>query len=165
MGDRCTGRCCWDFRLPFTPASLHAAAERERARRAAAPPPEPGAAVEAPFTEIEQIASMVVPFRPAPDEKNAYHFRCVHAEEDGDCANYERRPDMCRNFPYGRACPFGDRCSWDAARAGAVPDLGRAVRRVRDPRDFSIQRVHLYVVPASFPERTVETGDIARAAQ
>lgn len=165
MGDRCTGRCCRDFRLPFTPASLHAAAARERARRAEAPAPKPGVAVEARSTEIEQIASMVCPVRPEPGDPTAYRFSCVHLDEDGDCAIYEHRPDMCRDFPYGHACFFGHRCDWDAARAGEVTYAGRDVRRVRDSANFTIQRVHLRVVPQSFPELVVERDDIARADQ
>lgn len=153
MGDRCTGRCCRDFRLPFTPASLHAAAAAARARREATPPPEPGAVhVQLPYqVEIEQIASMVVPVRPAADSKDAYQFSCVHIDDDGDCVIYKDRPQMCRNYPYGHACVFGDRCSWDAAREGAVAEVGRAVRHTRDPITFAIERVHLHVFPPDRP--------------
>lgn len=164
MGDRCTGRCCRDFRLPFTPASLHAAASAARAQREAEEASsEPGVArFQSTYRlEVEQIASMVVPVRPAADSKTAYHFSCVHIDDDGDCVIYKDRPQMCRNYPYGQACVFGDRCTWDAAREGAVQNHCRAVLHARDQNTFAVVRVHLHVLPPNEPDTDLVAREVS----
>jgi hypothetical protein len=36
-----------------------------------------------------------------------YHFtRKHHDPVTGDCMNYENRPRMCRNYPYGKKCGY-----------------------------------------------------------
>ena len=39
-----------------------------------------------------------------------HHYTCRHWDEETRlCTDYENRPPMCSNFPYGRedGCPFG----------------------------------------------------------
>ena len=33
-----------------------------------------------------------------------YYYDCRHLQPNGDCAIYEDRPTMCRNYPNGVAC-------------------------------------------------------------
>lgn len=147
MGDRCTGRCCRDFDLPFTPDALRAAAATARAAREAQEPTAPGAVARVRNAEVEQIAAMVIPLRPEPGAPTRYRYRCANYDEDsGDCAIYDRRPDMCRDFPYGHACAFGDRCDWDAAREGRAVNHHKIVLRSRDQETHRIERVHLRVL-------------------
>lgn len=166
MGDRCTGRCCRDFFLPFTPESLRAAAARAQEERLAELPLAPGvtdlpSSPQSHRAELEQIAAMVVPFRPAgPDSSRGYRYSCVNLDEDGDCAIYDRRPDMCRNYPYGHRCDFGTRCDWDAAREGGARDPGQDVRRARDPVTHAVLRVHLRMAPEPLP-LVAELGRLA----
>jgi len=147
MGDRCTGRCCRDFDLPFTPDALRAAAAASRAAREAQEPLAPGAIPPFRNAEVEQIAAMVIPVRPEPGNPYHYRYRCAHYDEDsGDCAIYDHRPDMCIDFPYGSACSFGERCEWDAARSGRAGFNHRLLCRSRDQETHRIERYHLRVL-------------------
>ena len=44
-------------------------------------------------------------------------FTCANVLPNGNCGIYERRPEMCRRFPFcgdrDAICPFPD-CEWDA---------------------------------------------------
>lgn len=54
----------------------------------------------------DEIVSMLIPiFGPLPEDKVQWpRFTCRHLTEEGNCGNYENRPNMCRNYPYGSAC-------------------------------------------------------------
>ncbi len=107
MGDRCTGRCCRGFSLPYSPTGL--------ASRAAAGGIEDG----------EQIAAMVIPLGESPTLPGHWRYDCRNLLPSGDCAVYESRPRMCSRYPYGRHCIHGDECEWDDARLGRVREGGR----------------------------------------
>ncbi len=107
MGDRCTGQCCRAFFLPYSPEALDALAARQ------------------PDEETLQVHGMVVHLglfdvnpagglNPVP----CHYYTCKHFDEpSGNCGIYETRPKMCRDFPYGKPCPFPD-CGWDDVVAG-----------------------------------------------
>lgn len=117
MGSRCTGACCREFFLPpldqLAAEALWFAVLGDIADAA----------------ERIAIVAMVVPVRlcrpgnPMPsgrinEEGEEMVYTCRHFD-GANCTIYERRPHMCRNFPYGRPCPYGDACTWDEGREGA----------------------------------------------
>lgn len=115
MGDRCTGRCCRGFYL---------GSYGDLQRRAAA------GDKEAVF-----ILDMVGPHPP----EYRGPFSCRHVGENGDCAVYDQRPRMCRVYPQGEACGFGDECEWDDARKGRVDKEGQpACKNLVFPQHLSI---------------------------
>jgi Fe-S-cluster containining protein len=78
--------------------------------------------------EGRQIAEMVIPLTPLeaqeryerfggddpakfPAAEDAHYFTCRHWDEGTRlCLNYENRPPMCSNYPYGRECDHGCSC-------------------------------------------------------
>lgn len=128
--DRCTGHCCRAFVLPVSPD------ERWRDLWAWLQRGEDGDGGQwfddegerhLPHGEIAQIASMVVPLgrfpyppgvahnqRPDGDEP-VWWYTCSNLRPDGNCGIYATRPDMCRDYPYGRVCQYTD-CAWSAAK-------------------------------------------------
>ncbi len=82
--------------------------------------------------EIEKIAEMVVyigtthPTKGTVTDRGGY-YSCRHLSGDGQCTTYATRPDMCRHYPYGNKCEWGEDCHWDAARDGTITDLRRAI--------------------------------------
>jgi len=115
MGDRCTGHCCKHFRLPIPYEKLQdafiAKTENNRAwyaEKYGTPLP----------SQVEIIAPMVIPLDDG-------YYTCRHLKKNGDCGIYEFRPDMCREFPYGRTCQIPE-CTWDEAKTvkeSPLPDL------------------------------------------
>lgn len=38
-----------------------------------------------------------------------HYYTCKHHDSaTGNCRDYQNRPRMCSDFPYGRACPYDD---------------------------------------------------------
>lgn len=102
MTDRCTGHCCRLFTLSFSPDELAAAAAA------------PGAS-----EELKKIASMVVyagKGKPAAfgvrvndlHDVDGHRYNCRHLQADGNCGDYDNRPAMCSDYPYGRPCGYAD---------------------------------------------------------
>lgn len=125
MSGRCTGHCCRGFTLPRTPDALRDF-EGFLGRRG---------------DDVFVVADMAVflgriPMRDALVTAYARHRNLIHGDADdfgidlwtcrhfdqssGNCGIYDRRPRMCRDFPYGDPCPFAD-CGWDAGRRGCAP--------------------------------------------
>jgi Fe-S-cluster containining protein len=120
MGDRCTGHCCQSFFLPNPPSYYATAAKNWK-------PPF--------LIDAEKISSMIVlvaidikryviPVEPGEGPQwgaDGYRYDCKHFDaESGNCTDYENRPRMCVEYPYGRACANPE-CTWDDAREGRVP--------------------------------------------
>ena len=112
----CGGACCESFTLPYPPIVLVASAEATK--RLADPEFEWPSHVPM-LEDIVQIAEMVDyigEFDHPPHEtvhavehSHLHYYRCRNLGEDGLCTIYERRPQMCRAFPYGRRCNYA-RC-------------------------------------------------------
>lgn len=85
---RCTGGCCRSFPLP-----LGVTKERLQA--------DPRS-----FEDGEMVADMLVPL--GREEVDGHPlYTCKHLDYvTGDCTVYDRRPAMCREFPYGLRCPI-----------------------------------------------------------
>ena len=109
---RCSGHCCREIRLGWSPGQIELGAAAERKgdtyyifhNNA--------------YTTIGdsvKLHEMLIPVRLEDDGRWLYH--CRHLQPNGDCADYENRPWMCRAFPYGRPCPY-EGCSWDEGRHG-----------------------------------------------
>lgn len=111
---RCTGHCCKDFSLPFSPMELKHQAELAKRGKGRFFP-----------EEILKVADMVVFLfqnwsnsqdgrglkkgrgSKSPFNGPQYHYTCRHFDRaTGNCMNYENRPLMCQNFPYGRDCRY-----------------------------------------------------------
>lgn len=127
MGDRCTGTCCENFTLPYSPLEIQRALEAHQAwekgdgdghflmddgNKALMP------------NEVEVIAPMVIHLGFYPTEPGwspQHHYTCKHFDKaTGNCGIYATRPKMCSDFPYGRVCRYAT-CQWDAGRAGLHP--------------------------------------------
>lgn len=64
-----------------------------------------------------------------PDESTP-RYTCAHfVEATGLCGAYEQRPDMCRRYPYEKACPH---CSYNNAPAVELVTITK-----REERDGS----------------------------
>jgi hypothetical protein len=97
---RCTGHCCRRFPLP---ASLD---DIRRRRNADVCPPD-----EKWIQDGDKLAEMLIPLDGGTysNGQPAFYFTCKHHDiASGDCTNYEQRPAMCRDYPYGRPCEHTD---------------------------------------------------------
>ena len=98
MADRCTGRCCRDFIIRRSPKELRRDADEATPRWKA---------------EYTKIADMVVHLRATGRFGDEHHYTCKHFDsETNNCTDYENRPEMCRNYPYGDPCGF-EECEWN----------------------------------------------------
>ena len=100
---RCTGHCCKSFWLPVSPMELqHELKKFQLTGRSR-------------WSDIEKIAPMVILQRTSrqcghnspKSNKVEYYYTCKHFDAaSGNCMNYEDRPAMCRDYPYGRQCSY-----------------------------------------------------------
>lgn len=125
MSDRCRGHCCRHFTLPFSPEELQ---ENYRAWRNGE---EKDANGRESMSDIFLIAPMVRhlglrtrnPLAILDQEHEPRHYySCKHLEPNGDCGIYAARPQMCREYPYGKACSYKG-CSWDAVKRDLAPEM------------------------------------------
>ena len=110
--NRCTGHCCENFTLPYTPMELKHRAKRLKVG-------------DKYFHEDHtQVAEMVIflgTYASGTDRrgrkkikgtklyygKSIHHYTCKHYNrETRNCMNYENRPAMCRNYPDGHKCNY-----------------------------------------------------------
>lgn len=138
MGDRCTGKCCEMFVLTGIGETPDEICEYLRIRSIDGPAI---AAMLVPLHKIERGAQL-------PDGSIAQEtpvgggwvFTCAHFDAQGrTCGIYAQRPNMCRDYPYGRACGHSD-CAWDNGRAGLHPSP--MVRYEDTPRHDEQNRVN-----------------------
>lgn len=114
MDDRCTGACCRNFSIPYSPFELREAYDAWRAQTPQKTPY---------LDDIWLIAPMVRLVRTAAAEGGPmrYFYRCVHIDDaTGNCQIYGIRPRMCREYPYGGQCTFTD-CSWKSCVSETKP--------------------------------------------
>ncbi len=132
--DRCTGDCCREFWLPFSPDELREAYELVKAsagrRQLMLREPDQKSWRTGILEDIELIFPMVVylgekraPLGMNPMDHELVHgdlpfghyYRCKHLVGD-DCTIYDHRPGMCHRYPYGRKCNYVG-CTWRGVRA------------------------------------------------
>lgn len=113
--NRCTGHCCRAFSLPFSLEQMKVAYKKALADRANGRPIN---------LDYIKVYPMLIPLAdrpgkhpngPARQGGERYYYTCRHFK-NGNCTNYERRPNMCRNYPqYGsddKLCEYAG-CTWD----------------------------------------------------
>lgn len=101
---RCSGHCCSDFTLEFSPEEIRMKALKIR---------------KAPDSEwkrsLLEIARMLIFLRfdkqepgwRKPAGATRYHYTCKNFDPvTRNCMNYENRPSMCSDYPYGRSCAY-----------------------------------------------------------
>lgn len=94
MADRCTGHCCEDFILPYSPEELHTKMRGHK---------------DDPL--IQRMVLYLGKYRAAnqdfPGGAEGHHYTCRYFDKKSrDCTIYEQRPDMCRDHPYEKPCTF-----------------------------------------------------------
>lgn len=103
---RCTGHCCELFTLPYDPSDVKRMAFDAWRR---------GFGTSAYGTRVRGalvLSDMLIPrgFGNLPQHTPAqatWLYTCRHYDKEaGLCGIYERRPSMCRCYPYGRTCEF-----------------------------------------------------------
>lgn len=111
---RCTGHCCREFVLHLQDVLL-CVLTPERAG-------DDGPKIGSMITFVRRIkpgeiglAGHVV----SGDDELIW--TCKHFDrESGDCTNYENRPNMCRDYPYGRECAMPG-CTSEVRRRFHLP--------------------------------------------
>lgn len=100
---RCTGHCCEKFTLPYSPAELRLIHNGKGVAELIS------GKVNFDWKDLQQIVLMVKSISKewTPSMPNLYSCRNFDAATR-NCLIYDRRPRMCRNFPYGRKCPHKD---------------------------------------------------------
>lgn len=96
---RCTGHCCRDFHLPVSPMEL----EFQKKRQTQLGSSRFG-------SDILKIANMVI-YRFSAKFRGVItnRYTCKnYNKETGDCMDYENRPRMCSEYPYGKVCDYKD---------------------------------------------------------
>lgn len=108
----CTGGCCKEFWLPFSPEEL-----REKARR--------GDPANGSTMELKRLAEVVIPLDLAVHgveveggKATRWPYTCrVWDPETRLCREYDRRPIVCRRHPVSKKCGLDPSCN-----AAPVPD-------------------------------------------
>jgi len=90
---RCTGHCCRGFAVENSYEEIWEDFRRWRKNPSTST-----------IKDIYLLAPMLVPIR---EIKGEWLYTCKHLKKNGDCAIYEYRPQMCRDFPGDEPCPFG----------------------------------------------------------
>lgn len=84
LPDRCTGHCCEHVFIPYSPEELGSMDLDD---------------VDKKVPEMLELVGRAA--------KGGYAYRCVHWNPaSGECMDYDNRPGMCRDYPYGRRCMF-----------------------------------------------------------
>lgn len=112
---RCTGHCCKRFLLPYSMEEL------QRMRQSIIDKKDfslldNGEKRFNPHNteELMKVTGMVIFLGKSkldPDgnstEKECNYYTCKHFDEkSGNCMNYENRPRMCSDYPYGHKCLY-----------------------------------------------------------
>jgi len=108
--NRC-GVCCEDIPAPYTPADLASRLSD----------PELNADWRAFLGGLE----------PVEERTNGWRYRCRHFQRDedglGTCGIFERRPAVCRGYPYGGVVRRWAQCAWFVQ---IVDENGNAISRL-----------------------------------
>ena len=89
---RCTGHCCRGFALEKSHDEIWDDYRLWKQNPALSTIP-----------DVHLIAPMVIPIKKL---KGEWLYTCKHLGKNGDCGIYSERPQMCRDFPGEKPCPF-----------------------------------------------------------
>lgn len=140
MGDRCSGNCCTKFNLPYGPDTLWRMYDQWVESKT--PPLVNDIHIIAPMVKYLGYVSGADMIEGAGD---GHYYTCKHHDtKTGNCGIYERRPAMCRDYPYGRSCHY-TACTWDDGKAGLHPEHECANKTLEalsadDPRMTAFRR-------------------------
>lgn len=150
---RCSGQCCRSFSLPVSPERIAEGLThlkrfntdpeyRERYMKGEEPAkftPEDGEVL------LPMLVSIVEAFPgdPHPTDTGAmitmdhtWYYTCVHFDDrTGNCGIYDRRPRMCRDYPYGTTCQYNG-CTMDPRCTVESVDGERCTKRAGHPPAF-----------------------------
>lgn len=87
---KCGGHCCRGFFLPMSPIEIDFDLKRLALGKANK------------WKEIDKIGKIVI-YKGFYNRGNRYDCRNLDLKT-GLCKDYENRPTMCREYPYGKAC-------------------------------------------------------------
>lgn len=130
MTDSCSGHCCRNFTLPFSPAELKAS---YRAVAALSQGLKKG-----PNDRVLKDMEVWWPhliykgYHPRdangdPSKVMQHHYTCALFDTQyGLCKAYEHRPEACRTYPNSVACAHHE-CTWRPAKEGRVQRNGDIV--------------------------------------
>lgn len=91
---RCIGHCCDSFWLPLSPMEIGYQQKRAFLGKS-----------RWNQSDMLKIADMVIFQR--PHEVKGFRYTCKFWDKaSGNCTNYENRPTMCKDYPYGTACKY-----------------------------------------------------------
>ena len=94
------------------------------------------------------------------EEDGFLHFSCLLLDADGRCSDYERRPDICRDYPNPMMFRFGavllDGCGYHPAPERSFAQLYRSERR-RMARRSRLRRWWLRLLPRLGLQRLLPT--------
>lgn len=126
---RCTGHCCEDFTIPYSPmeAEFWQKVDKHWKQKFGVKQ------ITNPHTrEFHQVMAMIEFVRPGDGNvssgtrglkhnrkhwqgsgyQRVWHYRCKNFDtEKRICKIYEDRPQMCRNFPHSSKCQY-KKCTW-----------------------------------------------------
>ena len=130
MSDRCTGHCCRDFTLPYSPDELWQSYNAFLAMRNGEVPVQVGDILYRSQPRIPQDIHLIAPMvtylghYDTPASQNTvpevmrleHHYTCKHYDAaTHNCTIYDIRPAMCREYPYGHGCNYAA-CTWESQR-------------------------------------------------
>lgn len=108
---KCQGDCCVAFKVPFTLQELAEGNVEDNDVEEAmvmAEMLEPLTVDEANQRQKSLVVGNPTNFTDADEDRL---FMCKKWDEETRlCTDYENRPDMCRDFPYGKSCRYGCSC-------------------------------------------------------
>lgn len=105
---RCSGQCCEVFFLPWKPDALQANQDRieDGTKVAAMVVPLAETIKELP-RRLRRMLPAMYHSDPAKIIEKGYFYTCKHLDPETKlCRDYENRPTMCRDFPYGSECTY-----------------------------------------------------------
>lgn len=109
--ENCQGDCCVAFKVPFTLQELTEGNVEDNDVEEAmvmAEMLDPITVEEANWRQEELVKGNPTEFTEADE---GHLFMCKKWDEETRlCTDYENRPDMCRDFPYGKSCRYGCSC-------------------------------------------------------
>lgn len=107
----CSGHCCEQFWLPYSPEKIHEMAKDNNIVMNENP------------KEMELISEMIILLK-EPDDGLQYMYTCKHFNKQTRlCMNYDNRPNVCRNHPSGQPC-YSDGCTHEFACPSAGHNYG-----------------------------------------
>lgn len=117
---RCSGHCCRDFTLPYSPENLQKFYEEERSKYSKYLKMITNS--DKKFEEglkyfrtnqylvptmVVFLGTLAVDYNGELMPHDLHHYTCKNLNvETGDCMDYKHRPEMCRNFPDRGSCPY-----------------------------------------------------------